>query len=183
MSLIPSAQRPPKSNPPVGALILTPSFREVGRKTRHSKVRSGCSTCKQRKVKCDETKPECLRCTKAGKLCGGYEELKPWLFEPQVDLDHETSSDASTKRHRLQATRSTNRLRVIETHCETESDARSDNASSYHSSIPTWSTCVDSYMPYLKECYSAPNRTNMISNLLEFGMCTMSNFILFSIES
>jgi hypothetical protein len=183
MSLLPSTQRPPKSNPPVGTLTLAPSIREVWRKTRHSKVRTGCSTCKQRKVKCDETRPECLRCTKAGKLCGGYEEPKPWLFDPLVDSDHETSSDASTKRHHLHDTRSTIRLPVIETHCEVELDARSDNASSYHSSIPTWSTCVDSYMPYLKECYSAGNRTTMISNLLEFGQCTMSNFILFFIES
>ncbi|CAK7225860.1 hypothetical protein SBRCBS47491_006032 [Sporothrix bragantina] len=36
------------------------------------KVRSGCITCKIRKVKCDETKPYCLRCTKTGRKCDGY---------------------------------------------------------------------------------------------------------------
>ncbi|VUC24920.1 unnamed protein product [Clonostachys rosea] len=36
------------------------------------KVRTGCLTCKIRKVKCDETKPNCLRCTKTGRKCDGY---------------------------------------------------------------------------------------------------------------
>ncbi|KAK1977887.1 C6 zinc finger protein [Colletotrichum cereale] len=36
------------------------------------KVRTGCVTCKIRKVKCDETKPACLRCIKTGRKCDGY---------------------------------------------------------------------------------------------------------------
>ncbi|KAK3333966.1 hypothetical protein B0T19DRAFT_142446 [Cercophora scortea] len=36
------------------------------------KVRTGCITCKIRKVKCDETKPYCVRCTKTGRRCDGY---------------------------------------------------------------------------------------------------------------
>ncbi|KAK7221621.1 hypothetical protein V2G26_009624 [Clonostachys chloroleuca] len=34
----------------------------------------GCSRCKQRKLKCDETKPSCTRCLKYGKPCPGYEK-------------------------------------------------------------------------------------------------------------
>ena len=36
------------------------------------KVRTGCSICKKRRVKCDEGKPSCLRCSKAGIICAGY---------------------------------------------------------------------------------------------------------------
>ncbi|TGO68808.1 hypothetical protein BELL_0806g00010 [Botrytis elliptica] len=36
------------------------------------KVKSGCITCKARRVKCDETKPQCLRCQKFGRTCDGY---------------------------------------------------------------------------------------------------------------
>ncbi|TKA28716.1 hypothetical protein B0A50_03044 [Salinomyces thailandicus] len=36
------------------------------------KVRTGCSTCKIRRVKCDEVKPECDRCTSTGRKCDGY---------------------------------------------------------------------------------------------------------------
>ncbi|EAW11062.1 Zn(II)2Cys6 transcription factor [Aspergillus clavatus NRRL 1] len=35
----------------------------------HKKSRSGCSTCKRRRVKCDETKPICRRCDKIGASC------------------------------------------------------------------------------------------------------------------
>ncbi|KAK4222019.1 hypothetical protein QBC38DRAFT_490832 [Podospora fimiseda] len=36
------------------------------------KVRTGCVTCKNRHVKCDERKPTCFRCEKAGMSCAGY---------------------------------------------------------------------------------------------------------------
>ncbi|KAK3986397.1 hypothetical protein QBC44DRAFT_311387 [Cladorrhinum sp. PSN332] len=36
------------------------------------KVRTGCVTCKTRHVKCDERKPTCFRCEKAGMACAGY---------------------------------------------------------------------------------------------------------------
>lgn len=41
-------------------------------RTKRAKVRTGCLTCKIRKVKCDETKPACNRCTSTGRACDGY---------------------------------------------------------------------------------------------------------------
>ncbi|KAJ4148640.1 hypothetical protein LMH87_003101 [Akanthomyces muscarius] len=35
-------------------------------------VKSGCRTCKTRRVKCDEARPACLKCTKTGRVCEGY---------------------------------------------------------------------------------------------------------------
>ncbi|KAI8958805.1 hypothetical protein F5Y11DRAFT_359696 [Daldinia sp. FL1419] len=37
-----------------------------------AKVRTGCLTCKIRKVKCDEGKPHCRRCLSTGRRCDGY---------------------------------------------------------------------------------------------------------------
>lgn len=37
-----------------------------------TKVRSGCRTCKIRKVKCDEGRPACYRCVSTGRSCDGY---------------------------------------------------------------------------------------------------------------
>ncbi|KAL8396347.1 hypothetical protein RB594_004668 [Gaeumannomyces avenae] len=37
------------------------------------KVKTGCRTCKIRKVKCDEQRPACVRCTSTGRSCDGYE--------------------------------------------------------------------------------------------------------------
>ncbi|KAH8653927.1 hypothetical protein BGZ60DRAFT_533025 [Tricladium varicosporioides] len=36
------------------------------------KTTSGCLTCKVRRVKCDEGRPDCLRCISTGRACGGY---------------------------------------------------------------------------------------------------------------
>ncbi|KAJ6780674.1 hypothetical protein PWT90_01334 [Aphanocladium album] len=33
------------------------------------RVRTGCLTCRKRRVKCDETKPVCMRCVKVGREC------------------------------------------------------------------------------------------------------------------
>ncbi|PVH86982.1 hypothetical protein DL98DRAFT_480974 [Cadophora sp. DSE1049] len=36
------------------------------------KTRTGCHTCKVRRIKCDEAKPHCKRCTSTGRKCDGY---------------------------------------------------------------------------------------------------------------
>jgi hypothetical protein len=67
---------------------------EIKRTRAHKpKVRTGCVTCKIRRVKCDETKPFCLKCTKSGRRCDGYVPLKTWVFE--VRTQDELSSSLS----------------------------------------------------------------------------------------
>ncbi|KUJ09393.1 uncharacterized protein LY89DRAFT_286120 [Mollisia scopiformis] len=38
------------------------------------KTRTGCITCKIRRIKCDEGKPFCMRCTLTGRQCDGYRQ-------------------------------------------------------------------------------------------------------------
>ncbi|KAJ6439267.1 hypothetical protein O9K51_07152 [Purpureocillium lavendulum] len=38
-----------------------------------TKVKTGCATCRTRKVKCDENKPFCQKCVRTGRNCDGYE--------------------------------------------------------------------------------------------------------------
>ncbi|KAM0521052.1 hypothetical protein ACHAP9_006878 [Verticillium nonalfalfae] len=47
------------------------------------KVRTGCITCKIRRVKCDEVKPACERCTKTGRGCDGYAITTPSVTRAQ----------------------------------------------------------------------------------------------------
>ncbi|KAJ5095961.1 4'-phosphopantetheinyl transferase [Penicillium alfredii] len=46
----------------------------------HQKVRTGCITCKARRVKCDETHPRCIKCTSTGRECDGYRAPPPGSF-------------------------------------------------------------------------------------------------------
>ncbi|QBZ65393.1 hypothetical protein PoMZ_12352 [Pyricularia oryzae] len=49
----------------------------------NKKVRTGCKTCKIRKVKCGEEKPACRRCTDTGRTCDGYNiPRNPGIFHP-----------------------------------------------------------------------------------------------------
>ncbi|KAK1980888.1 hypothetical protein LZ30DRAFT_750436 [Colletotrichum cereale] len=43
-----------------------------------AKVKTGCKTCRIRKVKCDESKPLCQKCVNTGRTCDGYES--PFRF-------------------------------------------------------------------------------------------------------
>ncbi|KAK0227467.1 hypothetical protein EDD85DRAFT_912803 [Armillaria nabsnona] len=52
----------------------------------HHKTRSGCKTCKQRKVKCDEELPICKNCTRRGVEC-------IWIDAPQPDSESSTAED------------------------------------------------------------------------------------------
>ncbi|KAI1612627.1 hypothetical protein EDD36DRAFT_437325 [Exophiala viscosa] len=47
----------------------------------HSKVRSGCTTCKTRRIKCDESKPKCQRCLQSNRECLDYDIPKARIFE------------------------------------------------------------------------------------------------------
>ncbi|KAL8666240.1 MAG: hypothetical protein Q9168_007521 [Polycauliona sp. 1 TL-2023] len=44
--------------------------------TKHRRTRSGCYTCRQRRVKCDEARPHCARCQKGSRTCT-YPEPRP----------------------------------------------------------------------------------------------------------
>ncbi|KAF3029489.1 hypothetical protein E8E15_010723 [Penicillium rubens] len=66
------------------------------------KSRSGCKTCKIRRVKCDEEKPSCLRCSTTGRKCG-YEDrgasllaASPFALAP----GHAPSSQNAGRRER-----------------------------------------------------------------------------------
>ncbi|VUC32038.1 unnamed protein product [Clonostachys rosea] len=43
--------------------------RAIRQRRFHAKSRQGCITCKARKVKCDERRPTCLKCSKRGLTC------------------------------------------------------------------------------------------------------------------
>ncbi|KIW03061.1 uncharacterized protein PV09_05710 [Verruconis gallopava] len=76
--------------PPVTSSTLVPKTGsatqpEQKRQKRYApKVRTGCLTCKKRRVKCDETKPKCLKCLNSDYQCDGYAVPKAWIFEPSA---------------------------------------------------------------------------------------------------
>ncbi|KAI4714518.1 hypothetical protein J4E89_000198 [Alternaria sp. Ai002NY15] len=43
-----------------------------------NRTKTGCGTCRRRKKKCDEAKPECNNCTRGGFVCEGYANKVPW---------------------------------------------------------------------------------------------------------
>ena len=46
---------------------------------KHSKTFTGCWTCRARKVKCDEFRPECRQCSQKGYSCEGYDVRLQWM--------------------------------------------------------------------------------------------------------
>ncbi|KAJ5653621.1 hypothetical protein N7490_000624 [Penicillium lividum] len=48
------------------------------------KVRTGCATCKTRRIKCDEKRPSCLRCISTGRSCPGYPQAP--RSHPEIKL-------------------------------------------------------------------------------------------------
>ncbi|TEY69518.1 hypothetical protein BOTCAL_0114g00110 [Botryotinia calthae] len=51
----------------------------------HAKVKTGCNTCKTRRVICDESKPGCMKCQRLGRVCDGYPAFNErWKPENQM---------------------------------------------------------------------------------------------------
>ncbi|PYH89636.1 hypothetical protein BO71DRAFT_363098 [Aspergillus ellipticus CBS 707.79] len=48
------------------------------------RFRTGCKTCKARRVQCDETKPQCKACLSKGRSCPGYTREFKWSTKPEV---------------------------------------------------------------------------------------------------
>ncbi|KAE8444976.1 hypothetical protein EG329_014104 [Mollisiaceae sp. DMI_Dod_QoI] len=46
------------------------------RRASRPKVKTGCNNCKARRVKCDETRPQCNKCVRSGRRCEGYPAYK-----------------------------------------------------------------------------------------------------------
>ncbi|KAG9235209.1 hypothetical protein BJ875DRAFT_279511 [Amylocarpus encephaloides] len=46
------------------------------RRASRPKVKTGCNNCKGRRVKCDETRPQCIKCVRSGRTCDGYPAYK-----------------------------------------------------------------------------------------------------------
>ncbi|WPG98848.1 Hypothetical protein R9X50_00164600 [Acrodontium crateriforme] len=67
-------------------------------KTRKSapKTRTGCLTCKIRRVKCDEARPGCARCASTGRKCDGYRipQKKESTSPPSVVLARSLNTGA-----------------------------------------------------------------------------------------
>lgn len=43
-----------------------------------NRTKTGCMTCRRRKKKCDETRPECNNCLRGGFVCSGYQQRGQW---------------------------------------------------------------------------------------------------------
>ncbi|PBP25035.1 bacterial transferase hexapeptide [Diplocarpon rosae] len=43
-----------------------------------NRTKTGCMTCRRRKKKCDENRPECNNCLRGGFVCSGYQQRGQW---------------------------------------------------------------------------------------------------------
>ncbi|KAJ9270584.1 transcriptional regulator family: Fungal Specific TF [Paecilomyces variotii] len=48
------------------------------------KSRNGCARCKSKRLKCDEQKPDCGRCSRLGVKCPGYVQSLRWVTKHEV---------------------------------------------------------------------------------------------------
>lgn len=71
----------------------------VAHKRRFTRSRSGCSTCRSRKVKCDEERPRCRRCIEDGRTCEGYDQQP----QPQRHKQKQLLASSSSQTQCLQA--------------------------------------------------------------------------------
>ncbi|CAH0020799.1 unnamed protein product [Clonostachys rhizophaga] len=55
--------------------------------TRNRKTFSGCWSCRERKIKCDEAKPTCRQCMKSHLECKGYGLRLQWIINKQPDAE------------------------------------------------------------------------------------------------
>src|SRR5208282_1368636 len=60
------------NSPPTTSSPSQPSSPVATQKKKITRTRTGCQTCRDRKVKCGEEKPSCLKCQRTNLVCPGY---------------------------------------------------------------------------------------------------------------
>ncbi|OIW35101.1 hypothetical protein CONLIGDRAFT_651292 [Coniochaeta ligniaria NRRL 30616] len=66
--------------------------------TQRSMTFSGCFTCRSRGVKCDEQRPSCQRCVKAGRECAGYGVRLVWADHQENQKSQTNQKNQKTKK-------------------------------------------------------------------------------------
>ena len=76
----PAATKRPRGRPRKPSISSAAATAAAASANKIAKARSktGCTTCRRRKKKCDETKPVCLNCEKNAVVCEGYKEKHVW---------------------------------------------------------------------------------------------------------
>lgn len=69
-------------------------------KAYHRKVKTGCLTCKIRRVRCDQQKPSCNRCVSTGRKCDGY--AQPATKSPSPPGSSSSPSPSAPESRQLQ---------------------------------------------------------------------------------
>ncbi|KAF2222744.1 fungal-specific transcription factor domain-containing protein [Elsinoe ampelina] len=54
------------------------SSAQTDKVTKQKRSRKGCAFCKEKRLKCDETKPQCKNCTSRDRTCPGYAPVLKW---------------------------------------------------------------------------------------------------------
>ncbi|RFU29664.1 hypothetical protein B7463_g6668, partial [Scytalidium lignicola] len=58
--------------------MITQSELKKRKRNFSNRTKTGCMTCRRRKKKCDETRPECNNCLRGGFVCSGYQQRGQW---------------------------------------------------------------------------------------------------------
>lgn len=73
------------------------------------RTRTGCLTCRKRRIKCDERKPHCFNCERSKKVCLGYEnKAKSEKRNSEPDLQSEDTLEPGSKSNRVSVHQLTN---------------------------------------------------------------------------
>ncbi|RMZ79213.1 hypothetical protein DV738_g3523, partial [Chaetothyriales sp. CBS 135597] len=68
------------------------------KRTFANRTKSGCMTCRRRKKKCDEGRPECYNCLRGGFTCEGYTTAKPsgmWALSGRTPVPLQSKENQS----------------------------------------------------------------------------------------
>ncbi len=87
----PLATKPPQPPSSASASRPGPLPAVPARKRRFTRSRSGCATCRVRKIKCDETRPHCHRCLEDDRQCEYFRSAGSARTEAEVKSQAEPS--------------------------------------------------------------------------------------------
>ncbi|PWY65680.1 hypothetical protein BO94DRAFT_529079 [Aspergillus sclerotioniger CBS 115572] len=80
---------------------------------RHGRLSKGCQVCRKRKIKCDQARPHCSQCLKAGWKCPQYNDSidRMFLHHTPIDLNRYSSQTYTGSMKEIELSRNTDNVR------------------------------------------------------------------------
>ncbi|RDW68887.1 Zn(II)2Cys6 transcription factor [Aspergillus mulundensis] len=143
---------------------IQPADTKGPRIKRESRSRKGCPECRSRKIKCDEQRPECGQCLKAGRVCRMVDSLfKPHSYTFLAQTPPKSKTQAAPAGENVSGRESTGNTPLHQQRLPVAAETEQPNARKAARTPPNKNNCAPSTSTWTSPGLPFQQESNLLS--------------------